>query len=367
MTGQESYRTDVTVVNNGASAASPIVYRGGDCYLQNSDNGFGSVGNPAGAVACVAAADPNDPSAGPGTRIEQWVPLTAGSHYYQADYSSVWNAMDAQTDFPDTCECATFQDNGAGLSWALSIPAGQSRTVSHLTNFSPLGVTPLVTTKTADSPTVAAGGQDGYTITVSNPNATSAALASVTDVLPAGFSYVSGSTTGATTADPNVSSQTLTWGGPLNVPAASGQTPGSLSLHFNVTASTTPRASTTTTPQPMAGRSRCCPRATRLPITVQAGQSDHATSTTYGGSTTAQYSDPLTVSALLLDTTADPDLPLAGQPLGFTLYAKARRERPTPPAWRAHPSRSTRSRVATAWSQASRAPQGSSRPVIRTR
>ena len=93
--------------------------------------------------------------------------------------------MDAQTDFPDTCECATFQDNGAGLSWALSIPAGQSRTVSHLTNFSPLGVTPLVTTKTADSPTVAAGGQDGYTITVSNPNATSAALASVTDVLPA--------------------------------------------------------------------------------------------------------------------------------------------------------------------------------------
>ena len=96
--------------------------------------------------------------------------------------------MDAQTDFPDTCECATFQDNGAGLSWDVAIPAGQSRTVSHLTNFSPLGNTPLVTTKTADSPTVAAGAQDGYTITVSNPNATIAALASVTDVLPAGFS-----------------------------------------------------------------------------------------------------------------------------------------------------------------------------------
>ena len=59
VTGRESYQTDVTVANNGVSAASTIVYRGGDCYLQNDDRGFGSVGNPAGAVACVAAADPN--------------------------------------------------------------------------------------------------------------------------------------------------------------------------------------------------------------------------------------------------------------------------------------------------------------------
>ena len=321
VTGQESYRTDVTVANNGTSAASPIVYRGGDCYLQNDDRGFGSVGNPAGAVACVAAADPNDPSAGPGSRIEQWVPLTAGSHYYQADYGSVWAAMDAQTDFPDTCECSTFQDNGAGLSWGLAIPAGQSRTVAHLTNFSPLGNTPLVTTKTADSPTVAAGAQDGYTITVSNPNATIAALASVTDVLPAGFSYVANSTTGATTANPAVSSQTLTWSGPLNVPAASGQTPGSLSLHFNVTASSTPGVYYNNATAD-GGSFSVLPTGDTAPITVQAGQADHATSTTYGGSTTAQYSDPLPVSALLLDTTADPDLPLSGQSLGFTLGAQ---------------------------------------------
>ena len=238
--GLEAYRTDVQVTNTGATAASVIVYRGGDCYLQNSDLGFGSVGNPTGAVACVAAANPNDPSQGPGTRIEQWIPLTAGSHYFEDFYSTVWQGMSAQTDFPDTCECAIYQDNGAGLSWALTIPAGESRTVSHLTNFSPQGNLPLSTTKTADQSTALAGAQDGYTITLSNPNDNAVQLVSISDTLPAGFSYVAGSTTGATTANPTVVAQTLTWAGPFNVPAASGSGNGTLTLHFNVTVSATP-------------------------------------------------------------------------------------------------------------------------------
>jgi len=231
--GQEAYRTDVQVANTGSQSASAILYRGGDCFLQNSDEGFGSIGNPAGAVACVAPADPNDPGAGPGTRIEQWIPLTSGSHYYEAFYGDVWSAMDAMTNFPDTCDCATYQDNGAGLSWSLSIPAGGSQTVSHLTNFSPTGNLALTTTKTADQSSATAGGQDGYTITVSNPNESIVQLGSITDTLPAGFTYTAGSSTGATTADPTVAGQVLTWAGPF--PVAAG---GTLTLHFGVTVST---------------------------------------------------------------------------------------------------------------------------------
>jgi len=80
---------------------------------------------------------------------------------------------------------------------------------------------------------VAPGAGDGYTITVSNPNGTAATLNSITDTLPAGFTYVSGSTTGITTANPAVSTQTLTWSGPFTVPAS-----GNATLHFNVTVST---------------------------------------------------------------------------------------------------------------------------------
>ena len=39
--GQESYRTDVTLTNSGGAPATGVIYRAGDCYLQESDTGFG--------------------------------------------------------------------------------------------------------------------------------------------------------------------------------------------------------------------------------------------------------------------------------------------------------------------------------------
>ncbi|HTL86310.1 MAG TPA: hypothetical protein VL856_14075 [Acidimicrobiia bacterium] len=242
--GQESYRTDVQVSNTTGAVVNAQLYRGGDCFLQDSDTGFGAIGNPAGAVACVAE-DLNNPG-NPGTRIEQWLPLSAGSHYYEATYSDVWDAMSSGNAFPDTCDCATNEDNGAGLSWAISVPANGSVTRSHLTTFSPAGNLPLTTAKTADASTVAQGGQDGYTITISNPNNSSVSLTTIADTLPGGFAYVPGSSTGATTTDPAIAASTLTWNGPFNVPAATGQTPGTLSLHFNVTANASPGTYTNT-------------------------------------------------------------------------------------------------------------------------
>jgi uncharacterized repeat protein (TIGR01451 family) len=224
--GQETYRTDVQIANSGGQAQSLTLYRAGDCFLPGLfDSGFGAVGNPSGAVACVGST---------GTRIEQWIPLTSGSHYLETAPRSVWTAIAGQKDFPDTCDCSTNEDNGAGLSWSVSIPAGGSRTVSSLTNFSPAGNLPLTTAKTADQAAVSAGAQDGYTITLGNPNASGVQVTSITDTLPAGFTYVSGSTTGATTSNPTISGQTLTWSGPFTDPAA-----GSISLHFGVTASST--------------------------------------------------------------------------------------------------------------------------------
>ncbi len=173
----------------------------------------------------------------PGTRIEQWFPLSAGSHYIEDVYSNVWAAIGTRTPFTDSCnQCANSPvDNGAGLSWNLTIPPGGSVTRSHLTVFSPLGRVPLSTTKTADSSTVGVGGTNGYTITIHNPNTVAVALDSITDTLPAGFSYTPGSTTGATTSNPSIAGQQLTWPGSISVPSS-----GDASIHFNVTVAGTP-------------------------------------------------------------------------------------------------------------------------------
>ncbi|GAC1320518.1 MAG: hypothetical protein NVSMB25_12970 [Thermoleophilaceae bacterium] len=133
--GQESYRSDVTVRNGGSSAQPIILYRAGDCYLQNSDVGYGFTG-PGNAVGCSANAN-NSPAG----RIEEWVPITQGNTFLEAKYSDVWGTIGARTPFPNSCaRCSEFIDNGAGISWSTTLQPGQSATFSHYTTFSPAGI-----------------------------------------------------------------------------------------------------------------------------------------------------------------------------------------------------------------------------------
>jgi uncharacterized repeat protein (TIGR01451 family) len=230
--GDEAYQTQVTVTNTTGQAINAILYRAGDCYLAGSDVGYGftQTFGSRNAVGCSVNADNDPPS-----RIEEWIPLTGGNDYYEDFYGNVWGWIGSHTAFPNTCQCESSIDNGAGISWSISVPAGGSLSYSQSTAFSPSGKEPLTTTKTADSSQEPAGAQDGYTITISNPNPDDVTLTSITDSLPAGFSYVAGSSTGATTSDPSVNGQDLTWSGSFTVPAD-----GSISLHFLVTVSDTP-------------------------------------------------------------------------------------------------------------------------------
>ena len=229
--GDASYRTEVMITNSGGPA-SGVLYRAGDAFLGGSNNGYGftEVFDTRKAVGC--SVNPNNMPPG---RIEEWVPLTGDNNFYQNNFNSVWTFIGTKAPFPDTCTCTTLLDNGAGISWNFSIPAGGSATFSHVTTFSPFGLESLVTSKTADSPTSVAGSQNGYTITIENPNPNPVTLSSITDTLPAGFSYVSGSTTGVTTSDPIISAQMLTWTGPFVVAASS-----SVSLHFAVIVASMP-------------------------------------------------------------------------------------------------------------------------------
>ena len=97
------------------------------------------------------------------------------------------------------------------------------------------GATVLSASKITSTPLVAPGGTVLYTITINNSGDVPATLSTIKDTLPAGFSYVPGSSSVLTTADPTVLGQDLTWNGPFSLAAN-----GSGVLTFSATASSTP-------------------------------------------------------------------------------------------------------------------------------
>ncbi|MDP8975039.1 MAG: LPXTG cell wall anchor domain-containing protein [Actinomycetota bacterium] len=263
--GQESYRTDVTVANAGPAARTAQLYRAGDCKVGDNDYGFAGVNTASGAVACVGAdhtgADPIITF-----RTQEWYPLSPGSHYYADVFSEVWKKVGSRLPFPDLCPaCVGYVDNGAGLSWEITIPAGASVTRSHLTTFSVLGVTPLTITSFPWTPTATPASVATYTVVVVNPNGLTVNLNSIVDTLPAGFSYVPGSTSGTTTLDPTVAGQVLTWSEPLEMPPFSFRI-----LNFSVRVTGMPGAYVNEAAAD-AGRYAVAPRVDLAAIVVVAG------------------------------------------------------------------------------------------------
>jgi uncharacterized repeat protein (TIGR01451 family) len=273
--GNDFYRTDVTVQNTTTNEIHAIVYRAADCFLQGSDQGFGKVDLNTGAVGCVA-------STSPATRAETWTPLSGASRYFEAGFQSVWTQIGSRTEFPSTCECTTFQDNGAGLSWTVTVPAQQATTVAHTTTLSP---GPPQVVKSADHPGTAPSPkpkdppdpnakpvEDGYTITVINPTSSTIALATITDDLPAGFVYKPASTSSSNIPDiqePTIanSGSRLTWKEPkgrsFTVPPF-----GSISLHFNVYVPADPTCGTFYNNASASGNTTVLPAVNAAPITI---------------------------------------------------------------------------------------------------
>jgi uncharacterized repeat protein (TIGR01451 family) len=234
--GDEFFTTKIMLINNGTDTASGVLYRAFDAFLGGSDTGFGfkqvvSAGDNRTEVGCSV-----NPNNSPADKIEALIPLTGGNNYFQGEFDLVWSAIGSKMPLQDTAATADNLDNGAGISWNFSIPAGSSKIVAHTTVISsPAGLQPLLTSKTADSPTSLVGTQNGYTITITNANAFPVTVSSITDTLPNGFTYVVGSSTSATTSDPATAGQNLTWSGSFSVPGRA-----SISLHFAVTVSTIP-------------------------------------------------------------------------------------------------------------------------------
>lgn len=160
--GKDFYRTDITVSNSTATTKTAALYHAADCYVAGADKGYGYHHTTLGTY-CAKNAN-NSPSG----RIGGFVPLSPGSHFIEAFYSTTWSAINGNQ-FPDTCSCATFVDNGVGISWSLSVPPTGSVTRSLATAFAlppdTLTLAPSTDTNTAgDQHCVTATLNDGFGI-----------------------------------------------------------------------------------------------------------------------------------------------------------------------------------------------------------
>lgn len=231
--GNDFFDSSTKLINTGATDQTVLLYRAMDCYLGGVDFGYGYV--TPGMVACTK----NQDNVPPG--LVEGLTFTPGPdvHYMEDFYNTIWAIIGSQQPFPDTISPA-YLDNGAGVSWDLTIPTNDEVTVTSSTLFSPNGALPLTTDVSVTPSPVFAGAQVTYTVTVNNPNADDVQLSTLTDILPAGFSYLNNSTAGALSLNPTVTGQTLEWNASsVIVPAngsitftfkanvAAGQAPGS--------------------------------------------------------------------------------------------------------------------------------------------
>jgi uncharacterized repeat protein (TIGR01451 family) len=219
--GREDYITTATVSNSGPAAATGIIYTAGDCFLQNSDYGYGRISG----TSAICTTSPNL-----GGRIEGLVPITAGNHWQQDGYSTIWSVIGSRTHFRNTCRCDQYIDNGAGLSWDVAVAAGGSESFSWNTVFSPGGVSPIGLSAVADTPTSRIDTVNGYVVTACNTNVAPHELTSVTVVLPPSFTPNSVvPVVGFYAHPPARSGNTLTWTGSLILPIN-----GCRQFHFEV-------------------------------------------------------------------------------------------------------------------------------------
>ena len=125
VTGLEAYGSDLTVSNSSGVQQTAALYQAGDCVLSGSDAGFGFFRALDGGIFCAVNANNTPPG-----RILGFIPVSADSHYLESGAATtpdVWVAMDG-SNYPDVCHCTILQDNGAGLSWVITVPPGGSVT-----------------------------------------------------------------------------------------------------------------------------------------------------------------------------------------------------------------------------------------------
>jgi hypothetical protein len=139
--GTDVYGTQIVITNESGQTLAGTLYHTGDCFLAG-DTGYGGLGGASqNAPACLLT-----PGDSPPARAMSFIPLTAGSSYYEGAYTtdmsprgtSFWGYVTpAGTPYPSTIDATTDEDNGIGLSWPYSLAIGGTATVAFATVVAP--------------------------------------------------------------------------------------------------------------------------------------------------------------------------------------------------------------------------------------
>jgi hypothetical protein len=162
----DNYFTKVFTLSNSGSAAAPVkIFLGADIYLASSDAG-------------VPFREPNSGSPGgqdcgsPPTYTILLIPQSAPDAWSARGYSTVWSEIGARQ--LSSSADAGCLDNGAGLQWNRTVPAGGAVSVQAATSF---GEIPAITQ-----------------FVVSNVNPSSGSPGSNVDVTITGIGFIDGTT-----------------------------------------------------------------------------------------------------------------------------------------------------------------------------
>lgn len=125
VSGQDSWRTDMIVENNGTADASLVLYRAGDAYLHASNNGYGTANAQYSAPGVATGA-------GTVAGTSLWFYPVAAGNYIEAAATSLWAALGSKTALPDTVNTAS-HDAALGVSWSMTLPPRSFTVRSALT------------------------------------------------------------------------------------------------------------------------------------------------------------------------------------------------------------------------------------------
>lgn len=114
--GSGSYNTTINVRNTLAEPVDVMLYRAADCYLGQSDYGTGQISSD--SVSCVAN----------NNRRISWTDLSGGAGRQEGYYGTIWSTIRSGIMFDNTTVASNL-DNGAGLSWQLTIPGSASTAI----------------------------------------------------------------------------------------------------------------------------------------------------------------------------------------------------------------------------------------------
>jgi hypothetical protein len=132
--GGSTVDTTYAISGEAGDTREVRLYRAADCYVGESDFGYGAYDPGTQAVGCLRSLE------GSGELEEQLRPLSpAGATSTEDFYANIWSDVGSQEPLSDSCQCGEEIDDGLATSWSLGLNGLNPVTAASRFAFVPSG------------------------------------------------------------------------------------------------------------------------------------------------------------------------------------------------------------------------------------